>query len=69
MRSRRLEDRAPNLWTTYNKVQEHMLTGGVRGQTKTGKCTTTRAVQGVTENVKLNKALWTLTEEMAKLAK
>lgn len=26
---------------------------------------TTRAVAGVTENIKLNKALWTLTQEMA----
>jgi hypothetical protein len=28
----------------------------------------TRAVGGVTENVKLNKALWTLADEYAKLA-
>ena len=56
-----------DLWTTFNRVQENMLKGGVPGRSATGRRITTRAVGGVTENVKLNKALWTLADTMAAL--
>jgi hypothetical protein len=45
-----------------------MIKGGVHGRTANGRNMSTRAVGGVTENVKLNKALWTLADEYAKLA-
>lgn len=64
---RRYDDRKDDLWTTFNRVQENLIKGGVRGHTTTGKRTTTRAVSGVTENVKLNKALWSLAEKFAQL--
>ena len=63
---RRFEDRDSTLWNVFNRTQEALLQGGVRGRTSTGKRTTTRAVGGVTENVKLNKALWTLADHLAK---
>lgn len=63
---RRYEDRDPTLWNVFNRVQENLLNGGLRGRTTTGKRTRTRAVGGVTENVKLNKALWTLADSLAK---
>lgn len=56
-----------DLWTTFNRVQENMMKGGVPGRSATGRRITTRAVGGVTENVKLNKALWTLADTMAAL--
>ena len=65
---RRWDDNQDNLWTTFNRVQENMIKGGVRGRTANGRNMSTRAVGGVTENVKLNKALWTLADEYAKLA-
>lgn len=67
LRPSRWQDREDNLWTVYNRVQENMMKGGVRGRSATGRRTTTRAVGGVTENVKLNKALWTLADTMAAL--
>jgi hypothetical protein len=67
LQARRLEDRSNDLWTTYQRVQENMLKGGQRGANSTGRRTTTRAVKSVDGNVKINKALWLLTERMAEL--
>ena len=65
---RRYEDRGKNdLWTTFNRIQENLIKGGVRGQTATGKRTTTREVTSIDTNVKLNKALWILSEKMAQI--
>jgi hypothetical protein len=64
---RRSEDRAADLWTTTSVVQEHLLRGGDRGRTTTGRRTTTRPVKSVGEDLRLNRALWTLTERLAEL--
>jgi hypothetical protein len=64
---KRFDDRKDDLWTVSNRVQEHLIRGGLRGEGSTGKRMTTRAVASVTENVKLNKALWQLTAKMAEL--
>jgi len=63
----RYQDVKPDLWTTFNRVQENMLKGGVAGRTARGRRMTTRGVAGVNENVKLNRALWTLADGFAKL--
>lgn len=64
---RRSEDKRPDLWATFNTVQENLIRGGLRGRTAKGNRTSTRAVKGVSENVRLNKGLWTLAEKMAQL--
>jgi hypothetical protein len=64
---RRWDDRGADLWSTFNRVQEHMIRGGLRGRNTAGKRTTTRAVTGLDADTKLNRALWTLAEEMRKL--
>lgn len=66
LHARRQEDLAPDLYTTLNVVQENLMKGGLSGHTATNKRTTTRAVQGVTENVRLNQALSVLADELAK---
>ena len=66
--TRRYEDRGDSLWNTFNVVQENLIRGGLRGEGSTGRRMTTRAVASVTENVKLNRALWSLTSKMAELA-
>jgi hypothetical protein len=63
----RWSDCKPDLWSTYNRVQEKLLKGGLSGRTSNGRRTRTRAVGSISEDVRLNKALWTLTEELAKL--
>jgi hypothetical protein len=67
LRIRRSQDDATDLWTTFNCVQENMIKGGLRGRTATGKTTSTRPVNGIDQNVKLNRALWILAAEMKKL--
>lgn len=67
LRTKRVEDNKSDLWTTFNRVQENMIKGGIRSRTKEGKVSTTREVKGIDQNVKLNRALWTLAEEMRKL--
>jgi hypothetical protein len=62
---RRSEDNSSDLWTTFNRVQENLIRGGLRGRTATGKRTTTREVTSIDTNVKLNKALWILSEKLA----
>lgn len=64
---RRMGDRGSDLWTVFNRTQEALVRGGVRGRSATGRRMSTRAVTGVTENVRLNKALWSLAEQMAAL--
>jgi len=63
----RWEDDRRDLWTTFNRIQENVVRGGVRGRSSTGRRTTTRSITGVTENVRVNRALWTLADEMAAL--
>lgn len=65
---RRNGDEGGNLWRTFNRVQENLVRGGQRAaRTRTGRRQTTRPVTGVTQNVALNRALWTLADEMAKI--
>jgi hypothetical protein len=71
--TRRSEEKAPTMWNTYNVAQEAIIRGGVpqrdvRAGSKTyGRQTRSRKVAGLDENIRLNRALWRLTEEMAKL--
>jgi hypothetical protein len=46
-------------------VQEHLLRGGDKGRAATGRRITTRPVKSVGEDIRLNRALWTLTEKLA----
>jgi hypothetical protein len=71
LQERRYDDKGNNLWNTFNVVQENIMKGGVRG-IKTGdngrrKRVKTRAVKSIDKNIKLNKALWLLTEKMEEL--
>lgn len=68
---RRSDDSKPTLWNTYNVVQENLMKGGQRGLTIGANHRTrrvkTRPVKAIATDVKLNKALWTLTARMAEL--
>jgi hypothetical protein len=65
---RRSADMGGNLWTTFNMVQERIINGGVRFYNKeANRRGKTRAVNSVSENSRLNVALWNLTEKMAEI--
>ena len=71
----KLNAKRQNLWGVFNVVQENVIRGGqkgwverldARGRAQTRRAST-RAVAGIDGNRDLNRALWTLAEEMAKL--
>lgn len=71
LEARRSADTGTDLWTTYNRVQENTIRGGItawgRDANNRPRRTTTREVRGIDQDVKLNKALWALAEKMAEL--
>jgi hypothetical protein len=64
---RRVEDSGASLWSTFQRVQENALRGGVPGRTVQGKRMHTREVASIDRGVGLNRALWILAEEMRRL--
>jgi hypothetical protein len=68
---RRREDVGQSLWTTFNVIQENVLRGGLpaRRQNAEGRIrrSKTRPINGIDQNVGLNRALWTLAEGMQRL--
>lgn len=72
---RRTGDTDNDLWTTFNRVQENVIRGGIAytANQKLADGTTrpierhTRPVRSVDGDVRLNRALWTLADEMAKI--
>jgi hypothetical protein len=63
----RVEDRPNDLFTVFNRVQENLIRGGIMGRTANGNRSTTREVAGIDQNLKINRSLWVLAEEMRKL--
>ncbi|EFS9643758.1 DUF945 domain-containing protein [Salmonella enterica] len=61
---RRREDYGQDLWSVWNTLQENLLKGGLPGRTAKGKRSHTRAVNGIDGDVKLNRALWVMAEQM-----
>jgi len=68
---RRREDEGVDLWHTTNRIQENVIRGGLtawgRDANNRPRRTTTREVKGIDADVKINRALWLLTERMAAL--
>jgi len=65
--TRRIADKNNDMWSNFNRVQENLLRGGLRGRNAAGNRTTTREVKSIDNNVKLNKALWILADGMRQL--
>ncbi|KAJ06014.1 hypothetical protein M002_29100 [Pseudomonas aeruginosa ID4365] len=64
---RRFDDRRPDLWSVFNRIQENMVKGGLTARTSNGRRQRTREVQGIDQNLRLNRALWLLAEGMRQL--
>lgn len=67
----RAQDNVNDLWTTFNVLQENCIRGGIRavGTNAAGqrRRMTTRAVKGIDQDVKLNRALFLIADQMAAL--
>lgn len=73
-RVRRNGDQGDSLWLTMNRVQEGLVRGGQRYQHVVGEGRQRRvqnrtvgAVNSIDQDSKINRALWTLADEMRKL--
>ncbi|EJD6643630.1 DUF932 domain-containing protein [Providencia rettgeri] len=64
LQPRRFEDKKNDIWTVYQRLQENLIKGGLSGRNAKGKRARTRSVNGINGDIKLNKALWVLTEQM-----
>jgi hypothetical protein len=69
---KRRDDAQPTLWNTLNTVQENIIRGGIsyiqrneRGHRVARR--QTREVRGIDQNTAINRALWTLAEEMKRI--
>lgn len=64
---RRFDDRRPDLWSVFNRAQENLTKGGLRGRSANGRRQQTRAVQGIDSDVRLNRSLWLLADGLRQL--
>jgi len=72
LRPRRSEDAGnSSLWQTMNTVQENIIRGGLMGRKADDRGLVrrarTRAINGIDQNVTVNRALWTLADEMQRI--
>lgn len=78
LQPRRSDDTGSDLWTRFNVIQENAIRGGLtarnpssydeRGRYQRGRLTTTREIKGIDQDVRVNKALWRITEFFAQQA-
>lgn len=54
-------------WGTANVLHENLLKGGVQGRSATGRRVRTRPIKSVSEDIRVNRALWTLMVKLAEL--
>ncbi len=69
LQPRRIADNGNDLWTTFNRIQENAIKGGLRGTAVADngrrRRVSTREVKGIDGNLNLNRALWKMAEAMA----
>lgn len=61
--ARRPEDADPNVWLVFNRVQEHLVRGGIEGTAGNGRRTVTRGTGTLWRQLELNASLWSLAME------
>jgi hypothetical protein len=61
---RRLADIGDDLWSILNRVQEHLLRGGLSRRTVGGRLVRTRRIASIKADVRLNSQLWDLTSSL-----
>ena len=64
---RRHDDDRRDLWSVFNRTQENLTKGGLHGRNANGRRQSTRPVQGIDQNIRLNRALWLLADGMRAL--
>ncbi len=64
----REEDADSSLWTTFNRIQEAIIRGGIKGRNmETGRNFTSKPINAIDTSFSLNKELWSTVKTMARL--
>jgi len=65
LQAQRPEDEGSDLWSTYNRVQENLVRGGLSDfrRDRRRRLRTLRALRGIDSRVSLNTDLWSLAEQ------
>jgi len=69
---RRRDDLGGDLWHTFNRVQENVISGGLSAVQRDAngrriRRVSTRRINGIDQDVRLNRALWELAAKLAEL--
>jgi hypothetical protein len=69
---RRRDDAGSDLWRTFNRVQENAISGGLSAMQRDAngrrvRRVSTRPINGIDQDVRLNRALWELASKIAEL--
>jgi len=62
---RREEDDRGDLWTTFNRLQENTVRGGLVGLSRSGRQATSRPLTDIQRDLAYNAQLWQLADELA----
>lgn len=66
---RREEDAGLDVWHVYNRAQENLMRGGLKGVTSSNHAVVTRGITSVNADLQVNRGLWSLAvEAIAKAA-
>jgi len=67
---RRWEDRDSDLWTAFNRVQENVIRGGLRGRrSESGRRMGMRGVTSIDQDIKINRDLWDIASAIVAINK
>jgi len=69
----RFEDSTAEAWTVYNRIQENVIRGGaliksITDKNPEGVYRKSRAINSVAENVRVNRELWDIAENVCEIA-
>jgi hypothetical protein len=57
------------VWKVFNRVQENMTKGGIHSVTAAGRNTTTKPVNAINADMRINAGLWQLAMDAITKAK
>ncbi|MFL6605758.1 MAG: DUF932 domain-containing protein [Steroidobacteraceae bacterium] len=64
--ARRQEDSGNTLWAVYNRIQEHLIQGGIDGRAVSGRKSTSRKITAIPEDIRINLELWQYATSLIK---
>lgn len=67
--ARRTEDQPNDLWHVFNRVQENLMKGGLKGITANNRAVVTRGVTSINADIAVNAGMWRVAVEAIERAR